>query len=204
MNRIVNSSGRPYRSQLRDEQARETRDRILEAAIRVIATGIAHASVPAIAREAGVSVPTVYRNFRTKEELFREIYPYSVRRARTGELKIPTSIEDFRDGVRIIFERADSFDEVARAAVVSPGADEVRHSTMENRLATSRRVAEAIAPGLSAEDQEHLVRLAILLTTSASARMLRDHLGLTLDEAVAEVEWAIKAVIAGRTQKETK
>jgi hypothetical protein len=37
---------------------------------------------------------------------------------------------------------------------------------------------------------------------SASARMLREHLGLSLDEAVADVDWTIRAVIAGRMAKE--
>jgi AcrR family transcriptional regulator len=200
MKPLVNKRSRPYRSRLREEQAQSTHDRILDAAGRVLASGIASVSIPAIAREAGVSVPTVYRIFGTKRGLLDAIYPYAIRRARTGELRLPTSIEDFRDGVRVIFERLESFDDVDRAAIASPGAEEVRHSGMESRLAISRKMAEAIAPDLSAEDREHVARLGILLTMSASARMLRDHLGLSLEEAVNEVDWAMRAVIAGRSR----
>lgn len=204
MKSLANRRARRYQSPLRAGQAQDTRDRILEAALRVMAGGLAGLSIPAIAREAGVSVPTVYRNFANKQDLLDAIYPYSIRRARTGELTIPTSIEGFRDGVRVVFERADSFDEVARAAAASRGAEEVRHRSMETRVATLRQVADAIAPGLSPEDREHLARLGVLLTTSASARMLRDHLGLSLEEAVDEVEWAMRAVIAGRAQEPAK
>jgi hypothetical protein len=41
----------------------------------------------------------------------------------------------------------------------------------------------------------------IVLTMSATARMLRDHLGLSLSEAVDDVEWAVQAVIAGRAAR---
>ena len=49
--------------------------------VRVMATGLASLSVPAVAREAGVSVPTVYRHFGTKAELLAAMYPHAVRRA---------------------------------------------------------------------------------------------------------------------------
>ena len=201
MSHIVNSQERPYRSPLREEQAQGTRDRILEAALRVLANGIAGLSIPAVAREAGVSVPTVYRNFRTKRDLIEAMYPYSIRRARTGELKPPTSIADFGDGVRLIFERVESFDDIERAAIASRGAEEIRHLTIESRLALSRQVAEAIAPRLSDEDRERLSRLVIVLTMSATARMLREHLGLSVDDAVDDVEWAVRAVIEGRSSE---
>jgi AcrR family transcriptional regulator len=204
MEHIANKKSRPYQSRLREEQAQSTHDRILDATGRVLASGIASVSIPAIAREAGVSVPTVYRIFGTKRELLDAIYPYAIRRARAGELRLPTSIEDFRDGVRVVFERLESFDDIDRAAIASRGAEEVRHSGMESRLAVSRKMAEAIAPDLSAEDREHLARIGILLTMSASARMLRDHLGLSLEEAVDEVDWAIRAVIAGRSRGGTE
>jgi AcrR family transcriptional regulator len=204
MKPVVNTKGRSYESPLRNEQAQETRDRILAATGRILARGIAELSIPAIAREAGVSVPTVYRNFRTKRDLLNAIYPYAIRRARAGELRMPTSIDDYRDGVRVIFERVDSFDDIDRAAVASPGAEEVRRLSMDSRITMARKVANTIAPELSAEDRERLARLGILLTTSASARMLREHLGLSLDEAVDDVDWAIRAVIAGRSREATK
>jgi AcrR family transcriptional regulator len=197
MNHIANRKVRQYSSSLRDEQAARTRERILDATGRVLATGVAGLTIPAIAREAGVSIPTVYRIFGTKRDLIDAIYPYAVRRARTGELKPPTSMSDVRDGVRILFERVDSFDDVDRAAVASPGAEEVRRAGMDARVAMARQAAAAIGPDLPDDDRERLSRLVILLTTSASARMLREHLGRSLDEAVDDAEWALRAAVAG-------
>jgi len=200
MNRIVKKPNRPYESSLRDEQAQETRDRILAATGRILARGIADLSIPAIAREAGVSVPTVYRHFGTKRNLLDAIYPYAIRRSGSGELPMPTSIDDYRDTVRAVFERVDSFDDIDRAVVASPGAEQIRRMGMESRVAMARQIANTIAPELTDDDRERLARLAILLSTTASARMLREHLGLSLEEAVDEVEWVIRAIITGRTR----
>jgi AcrR family transcriptional regulator len=195
MKPLVNPSSRRYRSRLRDEQAEATRDRILEATNRVLAGGIAGVSIPAIADEAGVSIATVYRIFGTKRGLIEAIYPYSIRRARR-ELTVPASFGDFREGLRILFDRVDAMDEVARAAVASRGAEEVRHATMPGRLAIANQLVEALAPGLDGRDRERLVRLVIVLATTASLRMWRDHLGVPVEDAIDDIEWIFKAAVA--------
>jgi len=197
MNTLANVPQRRYSSPLREGQAGETRDRILDGALTVLSRGLAAISIPAVAREAGVSIPTVYRHFATKGDLLEAIYPHAVRRAKVEDLRIPASLEEFRDGVRSVFDRAEAFDEVARAAVASHGVDEVRHATMGSRIATTRRIAEAIAPSLTEPERQRLTRILIVLTMSASARMLRTHLGLSADEAADDVDWAVRAMIAG-------
>ena len=60
---------RAYHSPLRERRAAETRRRILEAAVKVVGEGASQLTVPRVAKEAGVSVPTVYRYFGSKDEL---------------------------------------------------------------------------------------------------------------------------------------
>src|SRR5262249_48744247 len=58
---------RPYHSPLRRAQAEETRNRILDAALRLFSgQGYAATTIAAIAAEAGVVPETVYATFRTK------------------------------------------------------------------------------------------------------------------------------------------
>lgn len=58
---------RMYRSPLREEQARLTRDRILDAALTLFATqGYGATSIAAIAREAGVVPETIYASLGSK------------------------------------------------------------------------------------------------------------------------------------------
>src|SRR5439155_3179158 len=100
MTHIVRNKSRKYGSPLRAQQAEETRERILDATGRVMAEGLAFVSIPQVAREAGVSVPTVYRHFATKRDLLAAVYPHEVRRAGLGELVMPRSIDELRGGLR--------------------------------------------------------------------------------------------------------
>jgi AcrR family transcriptional regulator len=195
MTRIPNST-RTYRSELRAQQTDETRARILDATLRVMARGIASLSIPAVAREAGVSVPTVYRHFGTKADLLAELYPHLARRAGFDGLPDPASFAEVRDGVRAIFERLDSLDDLARAAVASPIAEEARHAMMPARYDRIRRLGDSIEPKLSAADQDRITRLLVILTSSSALRMWRDHLGSSVDEAADDVDWIVRAAIA--------
>jgi AcrR family transcriptional regulator len=201
MTHITKSVARRYDSPLRDEQREETRARILDAAIRVMAGGIASVSVPAIAHEAGVSIPTVYRHFRTKADLLAAVYPYVARKSGLDRLPDPSSLGDLRDGLRRIFEHTDALDDLARAAMASPGGEEVRRATMPNRLARIGRWADGIGGDLSAADRARLARVLAVLTTSGSLRMWRDHLGVSAEQAADDIDFIIRAAVAASTRK---
>jgi AcrR family transcriptional regulator len=196
MTRIVNGRTRPYRSQLRAEQAEETRARILDATTPLMARGIASLSIPAVAREAGVSVPTVYRHFATKQQLIEAIYPHVMRRAAINQPAPPRSISELRDFVRWYLVHLDSLDDQARAVMASGASDEVRRATMPNRVAVFRELADSVEPKLADGDRDRLARLLVVLTQSASLRMWHDHLGLSIDEVAEEIDWLVKAAIA--------
>ena len=196
MTRIANASVRSYESPLRDAQARETRSRILDAALRVIAGGIASVSVPAVAREAGVSVPTIYRHFRTKTDLLAAVYPHAAARAGLDQLADPSSLDDLRDGLRRLFTRVDALSDLERAAMASPGADEVRRATMPSRLARIGRFTESLDGDLTPEARARITRLLTVLTTSASLRMWRVHLGASVEQAADDIDFTIRAALA--------
>jgi AcrR family transcriptional regulator len=198
MTRIANSGGRgrAYRSQLRADQAQETRARILDATTPLMARGAASLSIPAIAREAGVSVPTVYRHFATKQQLIEAIYPHVMQRAAINQPPPPRSISELRDGVRSYLAHLDSLDDQARAVMASGAADEVRRASMPNRVAVFRGLADSVEPKLADADRDRLARLLVVLTQSSSLRMWHDHLGLSINEVAEEIDWLVKAAIA--------
>jgi AcrR family transcriptional regulator len=201
MTRIVTRSGRAYHSQLRADQAEETRARILDATVRVMAAGVASVSIPAVAREAGVSVPTIYRHFGTKHDLLAAVYPYLVRRAGLDRLVPPRSVDELRDGVRAYFDRLDSFDDLARAAMAGPASDDARRISIPDRLAVTRQLADSIVPRLSEVDRDRIARLLVILVSSSAQRMWRDHLGSSVDEAADDVDWVVRAAIASVTPR---
>lgn len=196
MTPLAEGRQRPYRSALREAQAEETRTRILDAALRVMATGLADLSVPAVALEAGVSVATVYRHFRTKRELVSAAYPHAVRRAGLETLPEPRSVEDLRPLIHVVFERLDALDDASRAAMASPFGTEVRHATIGSRLERIGRMVDSMAPNLGEEDRARITRLLVVLTASASLRMWREHLELSVDQVADDIEWIVRAAAA--------
>ncbi len=201
MTRLAIGTVRAYRSHLRAQQAEETRARILDATVRVMAGGIAYVSVPAVAREAGVSVPTIYRHFGTKRDLVAAVYPHLVRRAGLHERVAPRSVDELRGGVRTYFDDLESFDDLARAAMASPASEEARRINMPDRLAMFRQLPDSIEPKLSEVDRDRIARLLVILTASSALRMWRDHLGSSVDEAADDVDWVVRAAIAAATSR---
>jgi AcrR family transcriptional regulator len=204
MSRIANGNVREYRSELRAQQAEDTRARILDAAVRVMADGFASVSIPAVAREAGVSVPTVYRHFATKRDLLEAMYPHLVRRAGLDRLTPPRSLDELRDGVRTYFDHIESFDDLARAAMASPASEEARRLSMPDRLAIFGRLVDSVEPKLRKADRDRVARLLVILTASSALRMWRDHLGSSVDEAADDVDWLVHAAIAAATPKKRR
>ncbi|MDQ4054943.1 MAG: TetR/AcrR family transcriptional regulator [Actinomycetota bacterium] len=71
---------RPYNSTRRQEQAGETRLRILDAARELfVSKGYGRTTIAEIASTAGVSVETVYAAFRNKPTLLRQVWYVSFR-----------------------------------------------------------------------------------------------------------------------------
>lgn len=198
MKRIVNKprGTRPYQSRLREEQADDTRDRILEATLRLMATGIASVSVPAVARAAGVSVPTVYRHFGTKAQLLAALYPHLARRVGIGELVLPRTVDEVGPMIRTIYARLDAFGDLARAAMASPASEEARRAEFPERLDTIRRFVDDVAPEAPASVRERIARIMAVVTSSGALRAWRDRLGASADDAAEDIEWLLTAAIA--------
>lgn len=193
MDRIAPRKG--HHSDVRDEHVKITRTRILDAALRVLARGLAGMSVPAVAAEARVSVPTVYRHFPTKADLLAAVYPHAVHRSGLDTISDPQSLDGLRSLIRAIAERLDALDDMTRAAMASPVGSEVRHATMPMRYERIRGVADSIQPKLAAPDRDRITRLLVVLTASASLRMWRDHLGLSIEEVADDIDWIVRAAI---------
>lgn len=71
----VKPTTRRYNSTRRQEQARETRDAILDAAqARLLRDGFAGTTIGAVAADVGVSVDTIYKAYGSKPGLVRAIY----------------------------------------------------------------------------------------------------------------------------------
>jgi hypothetical protein len=71
---------------------------------------------------------------------------------------------------------------------------------MPTRYERVRRLTDAIEPPLGEADRDRITRLLVVITASASLRMWRDHLGLSVDEVADEIEWIVRAAVAAASE----
>lgn len=188
----------PYRSPLRREQKQQTRERILEGAIRTLATGVAELSIPAVARRAKVSVPTVYRHFPNKRALLAAVAAHVERKSGSGEVPNPRDPEALAASAHELFRRLDALGPATRAAMASRlGVRMRRESMMQGRRALVAQALEPAARGRSDEDRERLTNVVLVLWSSAALHAFKDYLGLSAEQAADHVAWAIRTLVKG-------
>ncbi|HEV8596834.1 MAG TPA: helix-turn-helix domain-containing protein [Candidatus Dormibacteraeota bacterium] len=185
---------RTYASPLREEQALRTRERITLAVAKVMARGISTLSVPAVARAAGVSVPTVYRHFRTKRELVRALGGYYQERAGLIPAPIPTDLEGWLAEIPGIFARTSALDATVQAAMTTDLANRMRRETIPARLRAIETMLAGVTKRLSPSDRERFRDVVLILMSSAIARAFKDYLTLSPTEAADRVVWTIRTL----------
>jgi AcrR family transcriptional regulator len=174
---------RRYDASGRRAQARRNREAILDAAERqFLAGGYAATTVAAIAREAGVSVETIYKGFGGKPGLVRALYD----RGLAGPSPVPPYLR--ADAVR-----EQETDPAAIMRQWSVIATEVTSTVipilllMRSAAATDADMAALVA----ATDQARLERMRDHARVLADRGFLRQ--GVTVEEA-ADVLWTCSSV----------
>ncbi len=186
---------RQYRSDLRRQQAEETRRSIIEAMARVAAKGVSAASIPAVAREAKVSVPTVYRHFGSKEELFEALGTYYGDQLGVMQRPWPSGLEELAGHLYSDFERAEGIEPALRAAMLSEAGRQARKATVPKRLAMMEHAIGPLLDQFPPEQRVHAERILLVLGSSAIQRAFRDYLGLGWKEAADAATWAIRRLL---------
>jgi AcrR family transcriptional regulator len=182
---------RRYDARSRQNQARESRDRVLAVARRLfVEHGYAATSIALIAAEAGVSTPTVFARFRSKVNLLKE----AVDTAIAGDTDdrplrdrpVLQRVHEGRTLDEVVERMADSFAEVAERAypiyaVVHAAADgdpqiaALRAELDRQRLAGAGLLAATLADRLGvARSDEIRDRLWVLMSPLQYGMIVRD------------------------------
>ena len=151
---------RRYHSPQRQQQAQLTRRKLLDAARRLFsAQGYAATTLPAIAREAEVSPPTVTAVFGTKARLLNDLVSLMVRgdaepsplaerpwwQAMLAEPDPRQQLTLHATNVRHIHERSADVAEIVRgAASADPEIASMLHQLAVGRLTDARMVAQSL------------------------------------------------------------
>lgn len=176
---------RPYRSTRRQEQASETRRRIIRAAHDLfVSPGYGRTTIAEVAGAAGVAVETVYGAYRNKATLLREVW-YATFRGDDEEIRLLR-----RPEIRAVLAEPDLAARLkAHAAVMTPV---FRRITPLLRALQGAATSEPAAAEMLAEFDKrrldaarHYARAAAATGQLAvSEKECRDLLAATLDGAL--------------------
>lgn len=192
---------RRYDASGRQAQAAQNRSRVLQVAHRLfVAQGYAQTSIAQIAREAGVSVPTVFAGFRSKANLLKE----AVDTAIVGdEAEVPLAARPIMRRVHegqtldeVVGRLADVFAEVASragsiavvayaAADADPEIARLVAALDAQRLAGAGMLAATVASRLGVTDQATVTSIRDTIWTLNSP--------LQWDLLVRQRGWAAEA-----------
>src|SRR5215510_11224622 len=198
---------RVYRSPLRDERAIQTRTRILDGLVQVMArNGIAELSVPLIAKQAGVSIPSVYRYFPTKRHLITALDEYAHEKGsftldEFGPMETP---EDLARIVPLTFKRREAIEHTLSAAMNSRLGYTMRQQEFAERAKHFSEALQPVTKNLKREERQWLTDVVFILSSYACVRAFRDYLGLNSEEAGKRVAWAIRLLSRGASSGDGK
>lgn len=197
--------GRTYTSTRRAQQAQQTRELILDALVDVLGGGLAELSIPAIARQAGVSVSTVYRNFPAKRDLLVALSEHLGRRAGYRMEPPPHSPTDLEQTIRDAYRQADGLSVEIQAAYASAVGQEMRR---EREVPLKLHIfGEALAPVLSLlqpDEQRHLLHLVTILISRYTLQRFKADLAVSADEAAETVVWAVRTLAWAANARATR
>jgi AcrR family transcriptional regulator len=196
---------RPYRSSVRQEQAAQTRRRILDAAwSRFEAAGYARTTIREIASEADVAVDTVYATFGTKARILTALIDARLNpgddRVNVMERPEAQAVRDevdprhqihlFARDIAAISVRVRPVYEMLRtASAVEPEMGKVFAEMDRYRLANMTRAAEWFAArGPLRVPVEAAAATIWALASPDVARMLCDSLGKSTEQYAAWLE----------------
>jgi len=196
----VKPKRRRYSSPLRDERTVQTRERILEALVQVLArNGIAELSIPLVAREAQVSIPSVYRYFPTKRDLFAALDDYAHAKGGFSFSDLPPSNtpEELANIIPSMFQRRESLEPTIAAALRTRIGYDIRRPQLAERAKYFETALRPAMKNLSQNEQAWLTDVVFVLTSFGCARAFKDYLGLDTEGAADRVAWAIKILARG-------
>ena len=186
---------RSYASPLRRDQADGTRRRIVEAFLARGRAGASDVSFPELAKHAAVSIPTVYRHFPTRADLFRATVAHA-----DALVPAPTNV-DFSEGnlgpaLEAVFEHRNQVADLLGPIGNSPLVWDVRREvTVPRRRAYMERLIDQWVPGITESDRRRLSDILVVLVSAATASSFRGYCGNSSSETAERVRWLLESVI---------
>lgn len=194
---------RTYSSPIREAQAQQTRDRIVDAALRVLGDRGTGFTMPAVAKAAKVSLPTVYRLFPNKESL-TGVASDAVKAKFGIDSSGVDDIDEMLRRQRKHITTASQADERVLRALYTLNASPIEADDLAKRGEYLEGVIDEATDGLGDEDRERFTQMVSIIFSSMTAMSLWRFRLLNKDGADL-IDWLVRTLIVGMhaNQEET-
>jgi AcrR family transcriptional regulator len=192
---MVKGAARTYSSPLRAEQAEQTKARVVQAAVDLLAEGDAgDLSMAEVAERAGVSVRTAYRSFATKDELLDGVIDWInhdiVRRGGAP----PTERHNYEVGTATVIEAIFEIEPLYRALFATAAGRESHRRSASIRREGLAQAYSAEMAGLDDDAARRLGAVLHLVASSNGALFMKDYWDLSPQDVGQIMQWAIRVL----------
>lgn len=192
-----------YESPLREEQKEATRQRILDAAGKLMEDrGLQRFSYAALAKQADVTERTVYRHFPSKDALLKGLWEWYAERTRFGA--IAQTEQDLLAQPLRVFPAFEENEELCRALWLSPEGRDFRLSNVEERKAGIKAAVAGATRGLPVREAKWIAAVVHLLLSGSALWTMKDYWGLSGEEAGKASAMAVSMLLNAARKKVSK
>ncbi len=182
------------RTSLRQRHAEQTRDLIFRALTDQLAeSGFSDFSIPSLARQAGVSVRTIYRHFSSRDELLDELAHWLD--DQIAVFPSATTVEDLEVLPRTLFPAFDEKATVLLAQSATPAGQEVRARGRRRHIQFYREVLGDLVAGLPPEEARGALAVITYLLSMQAWRNMREEFDMDGSQSGKAVAWAVRTLI---------
>ena len=198
---LSNKPRRGYDNTLREEQARQTRQRILDSAVEMLAASDSgNVTLAEVARRAGVSEPTLYRHFGSRERLYEALEAHA--QVKLGLPAVPETMEEITSHVRAVFRSFGENDALMHAVTRADLGREIRARGRARRTQQLRSMIAAQARHLDGPEVNRITAVIRVLVSWETYRVMTEELGLSAGDAGAAVTWALETLLADFVERD--
>jgi AcrR family transcriptional regulator len=171
----------PCKPSLRATNRQRTEQQILDAATELVGhKGEMGFTMPEVAERSGVALRTLYRYFRTKQDLVDALATVA---DQVDAVAVPDRLEDFEEWLVAAWRNLLKVEPFLRAQHQGPAGDAVRRSRLARHRAMTNAIIERHRPDLSPAARDDLADQALLLASSTALFELIDVIGTEPERA---------------------
>jgi len=185
---------RRYNNSLREEQARQTRVRILESLTDMLmAVDASDLSVAAISKASGVSTATIYRHFPNREELIEGINEHIGRIL--GRPPLPSTVDELISGAPALFRYYEANFDRLRLAQHGPAHVDIREHGRARRDKEISDITADLVDHLEPQRARAVQGLIRGFFSFDTYELLRRRFGVDTERVIETVGWTVRGII---------